>query len=103
MYRGPNNQPTYDYVIVGSGAGGGPLAGNLAKAGQKVLLLEAGSDYEDYNYQVPAFHVATNAGKRNGTREYIRSVQAKFPQRSYPVFWHLRHAATAQTLRCRAA
>jgi choline dehydrogenase len=56
MYTGPNNQPTYDYVIVGSGAGGGPLAGNLAKAGQRVLLLEAGSDYEDYNYQVPAFH-----------------------------------------------
>jgi choline dehydrogenase-like flavoprotein len=50
------NQPIYDYVIVGSGAGGGPLAGNLAKAGQKVLLLEAGGDYEDYNYQVPAFH-----------------------------------------------
>ncbi len=56
MNTGPNNQPTYDYVIVGSGAGGGPLAGNLAKAGQRVLLLEAGSDYEDYNYQVPAFH-----------------------------------------------
>ncbi len=56
MNTGPNNQPAYDYVIVGSGAGGGPLAGNLAKAGQKVLLLEAGSDYEDYNYQVPAFH-----------------------------------------------
>ncbi len=56
MNTGPNNQPAYDYAIVGSGAGGGPLAGNLAKAGQKVLLLEAGSDYEDYNYQVPAFH-----------------------------------------------
>jgi len=56
MNTGPNNQPTYDYVIVGSGAGGGPLAGNLAKAGQRALLLEAGSDYEDYNYQVPAFH-----------------------------------------------
>ncbi len=56
MNTGPNNQPAYDYVIVGSGAGGGPLAGNLAKAGQKVLLLEAGSDYEDYNYEVPAFH-----------------------------------------------
>ena len=56
MNTGPNNQPAYDYAIVGSGAGGGPLAGNLAKAGQKVLLPEAGSDYEDYNYQVPAFH-----------------------------------------------
>lgn len=35
---------TYDYIVVGSGPGGGPLAANLAKAGQSVLLLEAGDD-----------------------------------------------------------
>ena len=55
----------YDYVVVGSGAGGGPLAANLAKAGYKVLLLEAGGDplqtddgksIERYTYSVPAFH-----------------------------------------------
>jgi choline dehydrogenase len=52
----------YDYVIVGSGAGGGPLAANLAKAGCKVLLLEAGGDpcSEDETgrllYEVPIFH-----------------------------------------------
>ncbi|KAI1815089.1 GMC oxidoreductase [Poronia punctata] len=34
----------YDYVIVGSGPGGGPLAVNLAKAGYSVFLLEAGDD-----------------------------------------------------------
>src|SRR4026209_1991545 len=34
----------YEYVIVGSGAGGGPLAANLARNGHKVLLLEAGKD-----------------------------------------------------------
>lgn len=46
----------YEYIIVGSGAGGGPLAANLAKAGHRVLLLEAGGDEESFTYQVPAFH-----------------------------------------------
>ncbi|KAH9909921.1 GMC oxidoreductase [Xylariomycetidae sp. FL2044] len=32
----------YDYIVVGSGPGGGPLAVNLAKANYSVLLLEAG-------------------------------------------------------------
>ena len=54
--------PIYDYVIVGSGAGGGPLAANLAQKGYSVCLLEAGSDpcaetdLGRYMYQVPIFH-----------------------------------------------
>ncbi|HYP26319.1 MAG TPA: GMC oxidoreductase [Blastocatellia bacterium] len=51
-----NGNPTYDYAIIGSGAGGGPLAANLAKAGKKVLLLEAGGDPSNYHYHVPVFH-----------------------------------------------
>lgn len=35
---------TYDYIVVGSGPGGGPLAANLAQAGYETLLLEAGDD-----------------------------------------------------------
>src|SRR4051812_12940256 len=46
----------YEYIVVGSGAGGGPLAANLAKSGCRVLLIEAGSDPESYLYQVPCFH-----------------------------------------------
>jgi choline dehydrogenase len=46
----------YDYVVVGSGAGGGPVAANLAEAGHRVLLLEAGLAPEDDDYRVPAFH-----------------------------------------------
>ncbi|TMC47834.1 MAG: glucose-methanol-choline oxidoreductase [Chloroflexi bacterium] len=47
---------SYDYIVVGSGAGGGPLAANLAEAGFSTLLLEAGGEHEDLAYQVPCFH-----------------------------------------------
>ncbi|PSR56481.1 glucose-methanol-choline oxidoreductase [Adhaeribacter arboris] len=47
----------FDYIVVGSGAGGGTLAANLAIAGYKVLVLEAGKDHsENYYSQVPVFH-----------------------------------------------
>ncbi len=54
---------TYDYIVVGSGAGGGPLAANLADKGFRVLLIEAGSDPESYNYQVPCFHALATEEK----------------------------------------
>lgn len=51
-----DNEAEFDYVVVGSGAGGGTVAPNLAKAGYRVLLLEAGGEDEPWNYQVPVFH-----------------------------------------------
>ncbi|KAI8954346.1 choline dehydrogenase mitochondrial precursor [Xylaria longipes] len=36
---------SYEYIVVGSGPGGSPLAVNLAKAGHSVLLVDAGGDF----------------------------------------------------------
>lgn len=52
------NLTGYEYVVVGSGAGGGPLAARLALAGHSTLLLEAGDDHGlENNYTVPAYSV----------------------------------------------
>lgn len=48
-------QEEYDYIVIGSGAGGGPLAARLARAGFTVALLEAGGAETTCDYQVPAF------------------------------------------------
>jgi len=46
----------YEYIVIGSGAGGGPVAARLALAGHKTLLIEAGDDYgTKLNYSVPAY------------------------------------------------
>ncbi|POS73407.1 alcohol dehydrogenase [Diaporthe helianthi] len=43
----PSAKNTYEYIVVGSGPGGGGLASNLARAGHSVLLIEAGE--EEFN------------------------------------------------------
>ena len=50
----PEDAPV-EYIVVGSGAGGGPLACRLALGGHKVVLFEAGGDHYPDTANVPPF------------------------------------------------
>ncbi len=71
MTSGSEKNANAEYIVVGSGAGGGTVAARLAEAGRTVLLLEAGGDPRDASeqpapvpesggipndYDVPVFH-----------------------------------------------
>src|SRR3954465_14649008 len=55
--------PDYDAIIVGSGAAGGMSAYVLAKAGMKVLMLEAGRNYDPI-METPMFQKNADAPLR---------------------------------------
>ncbi|KAH4056502.1 hypothetical protein HBH98_035410 [Parastagonospora nodorum] len=58
-----NEDNTYDYVVTGSGPGGGTIATNLARAGHSVLLIEAGSDAtSDIRTQILSLNSFSNEG-----------------------------------------
>src|ERR1043166_7029806 len=72
---GKQDTTPFDYVIVGSGAGGGPLAARLAKGGKRILVLEAGGDPAKLRsmdfpgaepgevHDVPGYHAAATEDK----------------------------------------
>jgi choline dehydrogenase len=61
----------YDFIVVGSGAGGGPVAVRLAEAGYSVLILEAGGADEPYDYKVPAFHSRSSENNQLAWKFYV--------------------------------
>jgi choline dehydrogenase len=68
-----NGKLEYDYIVIGSGAGGGPVAANLARAGYEVLVLEAGGmEVNDIVYRAPAFHLLASADPRMNWNFYVK-------------------------------
>ena len=78
-------EQTYDFVIVGSGAGGGPLAANLALEGFSVLLIDAGSDRINDHYSVPAFHGLSTEDPLYSWEFYVKHYASR-PERDPK--WH---------------
>jgi choline dehydrogenase-like flavoprotein len=67
MAAAQRDPETPDFIVVGSGAGGGTLAARLAEMGYVVTVLEAGSDPRTAqasglpeHYDVPAFHALSS-------------------------------------------
>ena len=53
---GTPQEPDFDYIVIGSGAGGGPVAARLADAGYVVAVIEAGQNPRTPWYDVPVLH-----------------------------------------------
>jgi choline dehydrogenase-like flavoprotein len=60
--------PTYDVVIIGSGASGGMAAWNLTRQGIKVLLLDAGDRYDPEKYWMALLPYERRARLARGER-----------------------------------
>jgi choline dehydrogenase-like flavoprotein len=90
-----------EYVVVGSGAGGGTVAARLAEAGRTVTLLEAGGDPRRLTggdpvdpggnrlpaaYDVPAFHAFASENDALAWNFFVRHYESDAEQRRDPKY-----------------
>jgi choline dehydrogenase-like flavoprotein len=90
-----------EYVVVGSGAGGGTLAARLAEAGRTVVLLEAGGDPRRLaggdpvdpggqrlpeDYDVPAFHAFASENDALSWNFFVRHYESDARQHQDPKY-----------------
>lgn len=91
----------FEYIVVGSGAGGGTVAARLAEAGKKVLVLEAGGDpkalqggnlaFPDENrlpedYEVPVFHTFSTENEAMRWDFFVRHFEDEAVQQKDPKY-----------------
>jgi choline dehydrogenase len=93
-------QQSAEYIVVGSGAGGGTLAARLAESGRTVLLLEAGGDPKDpgeqaqavvgrgmpNDYDVPVFHGFASENEAMKWDFFVRHYSDDAMQRQDPKY-----------------
>ncbi|MEJ2754357.1 MAG: NAD(P)-binding protein, partial [Gammaproteobacteria bacterium] len=91
----------YDYIVIGSGAGGGTVAARLAEKGSRVLVLEAGRDPVTHtgsdqvnttenrlpaDYNVPVFHAFSTENEEMRWDYFVRHYTSQDQQEKDPKY-----------------
>jgi choline dehydrogenase len=85
---GTPENPDFDYIVIGSGAGGGPIAARLADADYVVGLIEAGGAPQTPWYDVPVLHAQASEHPDISWEFFVKhfedETRSKRDQKYYP-------------------